>query len=173
MEAAILDYENEGIHLSAPAVRRARGAARRAATPRRSARAGRRTRRRSSRSGDLVRAARARYLLRQPEDYPAARVSLRSASADSFAVIDVSSGELLGTVEAARAFSTVHEGAVYLHLGRSYVVRELDLGGRRALVEPHDAHWYTQPKTETLTVDRAACSTRRDVCGRDAARSAA
>ena len=63
-------------------------------------------------------------------------MSLRSAAPDSFAVIDVSSGELLGSVEAARAFSTVHEGAVYLHLGRSYDVRELDLGGRRALVEP-------------------------------------
>src|SRR3712207_3157471 len=72
------------------------------------------------------------------EDYPAARVSLRSASPDSFAVVDVSSGELLGTVETARAFSTVHDGAVYLHLGRSYEVRELDLESRRALVKPLD-----------------------------------
>ena len=91
-------------------------------------------------------------------------MSLRSASADSFAVIDVSSGELLGSVEAARAFSTVHEGAVYLHLGRSYVVRELDLGGRRALVEPHDAHWYTQPKTETLTWIEQVLDAR-ETCG--------
>ena len=54
------------------------------------------------------------------EDYPAGRVALRSASLDNFALIDSSSGEILGTIEAARAYSTVHEGAIYLHLGRSY-----------------------------------------------------
>jgi DEAD/DEAH box helicase domain-containing protein len=92
---------------------------------------------------------RGQYLLRHPEDYPAARVSLRSASPDSVAVIDVSSGELLGTVESSRAANTIHDGAVYLHLGRSYEVRELDLDARRALVDPFDGNWYTQPKRET------------------------
>src|SRR5690349_253990 len=91
------------------------------------------------------------YLLRHPEDYPAARVSLRSASPDTFAVVDVTAGELLGTVEAARAHSTVHDGAVYLHMGRSFEVRELDLDARRALVTPFDGNWYTQPKKETMT----------------------
>jgi DEAD/DEAH box helicase domain-containing protein len=91
------------------------------------------------------------YLLRSPEDYPAARVSLRSASPDNFAVVDVAAGELLGTVEAARAHSTVHDGAIYLHLGRAYEVRDLDLDARRALVAPFDGNWYTQPKKETTT----------------------
>jgi DEAD/DEAH box helicase domain-containing protein len=98
--------------------------------------------------GDLVE-RRGQYLLRHPEDYPAARVSLRSASPDSVAVVDVSSGELLGTVESSRAANTIHDGAVYLHLGRSYEVRELDLDARRALVNPFDGNWYTQPKRET------------------------
>jgi DEAD/DEAH box helicase domain-containing protein len=98
--------------------------------------------------GDLVE-RRGQYLLRHPEDYPAARVSLRSASPDSVAVVDVSSGELLGTVESSRAANTIHDGAVYLHLGRSYEVRELDLDARRALVDPFDGNWYTQPKRET------------------------
>ena len=53
--------------------------------------------------------------------------------------------------EAARAHSTVHDGAIYLHLGRSYEVRELDLQHRRALVAPFDGDWYTQPKRETDT----------------------
>jgi DEAD/DEAH box helicase domain-containing protein len=91
------------------------------------------------------------YVMRHAADYPAAAVSLRSVSADSFAIVDVSSGELIGTTEAARAHSTVHEGALYLHLGRSYEVRELDLQRRRALVTPSDADWYTQPKRETET----------------------
>jgi DEAD/DEAH box helicase domain-containing protein len=92
------------------------------------------------------------YVLRRPADYPAARVSLRSSSPDSFAIVDVSSGELLGNTEAARAHSTVHDGAIYLHQGRSYEVRELDLENRRALVAPFDGDWYTQPKRETDTI---------------------
>jgi DEAD/DEAH box helicase domain-containing protein len=91
------------------------------------------------------------YVPREPEGYPAAEVSLRSASPESFAIVDVASGELLGSTEAARAHSTVHEGAIYLHLGRSYEVRELDLERRRALVAPFDGDWYTQPKRTTDT----------------------
>jgi DEAD/DEAH box helicase domain-containing protein len=92
-----------------------------------------------------------KFHLRHPEDYPAARVSLRSGSPDSFAVVDLQQGEILGSVDSARAFSTVHDGAVYLHMGRSYSVSELDLHGRRALVEPFSGNWYTQPKKETDT----------------------
>jgi DEAD/DEAH box helicase domain-containing protein len=100
--------------------------------------------------GELVE-RRGKFVLRRPEDYPAARVSLRSASPDSFAVVETQSGEMLGTVETARAFTTVHDGAIYLHQGRSYEVRELDIAGRSALVAPFDGNWYTQPKKETDT----------------------
>ena len=85
------------------------------------------------------------------DDYPAARVALRSASADSFILIDQSSGEVLGQVEAARAFSTIHDGAVYLHMGRSYTVSALDLDGRRAMLEPFDGDYFTQAKRESMT----------------------
>ena len=102
-------------------------------------------------AGELRRRPASTYVLRRHGGYPAADVSLRSASADSFAIVDVSSGELLGSTESSRAHSTVHEGAIYLHLGHSYSVRELDLDRRRALVAPFDGDWYTQPKRETDT----------------------
>jgi DEAD/DEAH box helicase domain-containing protein len=92
------------------------------------------------------------FVPRRADDYPAARVALRSASADSFLLIDASSGEVLGMVEAARAFATIHEGAVYLHLGRSYVVRELDLASRRAVLDPFDGNYFTQTKSESMTI---------------------
>jgi DEAD/DEAH box helicase domain-containing protein len=101
--------------------------------------------------GRLRRRGSGAYVPRDPGEYPAGAVSLRSASPDSFAIIDTSSGELLGTTEAARAFSTVHEGAVYMHQGRSYEVQALDIGRRRALVAEFDGDWYTQPKRETDT----------------------
>jgi DEAD/DEAH box helicase domain-containing protein len=113
--------------------------------------------------GELVE-RRGQYLLRHPEDYPAARVSLRSASRDNVAVVDTSSGELLGTVETSRAANTIHDGAIYLHLGRSYEVAELDLDAGRAFVAPFDGNWYTQPKRETDTeIERLL--DRREVLG--------
>ena len=84
-------------------------------------------------------------------DYPAGRFGLRSATPDSFTVVDVSTGSLLGLVEQERAYSTVHQGAVYLHLGESYRVAELDLENRTALVEPYTGDEYTQAKKDTMT----------------------
>jgi DEAD/DEAH box helicase domain-containing protein len=84
-------------------------------------------------------------------DYPAARVSLRSGDVESFTVVDASTGSLLGLVERERAYSTVHDGAVYLHMGEQYLVEELDLDGRVALVRPASVDWYTQVKKETET----------------------
>ncbi len=85
------------------------------------------------------------------KDYPAARIPLRSTSPDSFSVVDTATGALLGLVERERAYSTVHDGAVYLHLGEPYLVQELDLAARHALVQPFSGDWYTQVKKETMT----------------------
>jgi DEAD/DEAH box helicase domain-containing protein len=99
-------------------------------------------------AGELRRGRGERYLTRTG-DFVASRIALRSSSADSVAVIDATSGEMLGNVEAERAFSTVHPGAIYLHLGRSYEVMELDVGSRRAIVRPFEGDYYTQVKKET------------------------
>src|SRR5262245_7448010 len=85
-------------------------------------------------------------------DYPAARISLRSGDAEAFTVVDRETGSLLGLVERERAYSTVHEGAIYLHLGEQYLVEELDLMGGVAFVAPVRVDWYTQVKKETETV---------------------
>jgi DEAD/DEAH box helicase domain-containing protein len=98
-------------------------------------------------AGELRRAG--GKLLPRRSEFVANRIPLRSASADSVAVIERESGEMLGVVEAERAFTTVHPGAVYLHLGRSYEVEQLDIEGRRAVVSAFDGDWYTRPKKET------------------------
>ena len=84
-------------------------------------------------------------------DYPAARFGLRSASPDVFTVVETENGSVLGTIERERAYSTVHEGAIYLHLGEGYRVVALDLVARSALVEPFAGDYYTQAKKETMT----------------------
>ncbi len=84
-------------------------------------------------------------------DYPAARFSLRSTSPESYAVVEADSGSVLGLVEKERAYSTVHDGAVYLHMGEAYHVLGLDHESRTALVEPFSGDFYTQAKKETMT----------------------
>ncbi len=98
-------------------------------------------------AGELRRAG--GRLLPRDSGFVAAKIPLRSASANSVAVIERDSGEMLGLVETERAFTTIHPGAVYLHLGRSYEVEQLDIEGRRAVVSRFDGDWYTRPKKET------------------------
>jgi DEAD/DEAH box helicase domain-containing protein len=86
------------------------------------------------------------------KDYPAARLSLRSSTPDAITIVEEETGSVLGVVELERAYSTVHEGAVYLHMGESHAVLALDLETRTALVRPFDGDWYTQAKKETTTL---------------------
>ncbi|HEX3174541.1 MAG TPA: DEAD/DEAH box helicase [Solirubrobacterales bacterium] len=146
VEAAILDHENEQIasrHLIAAAYElplsaeddEVFGSAWRERAERLAA------------AGELRRAG--GRLLPRSSEFVASTIPLRSASSDSVAVVDRDSGEMLGLVEAERAFTTIHPGAIYLHLGRSYEVEQLDIDGRRAVVSRFDGDWYTRPKKET------------------------
>jgi DEAD/DEAH box helicase domain-containing protein len=94
-------------------------------------------------------------------DTPAARLSLRSGDAEAFVIVDESTGAVLGTAERERAFSTVHEGAVYLHLGDQYGVTTLDLHTGAALVTPVAVDWYTQARKETETSIVESLQSRR------------
>jgi DEAD/DEAH box helicase domain-containing protein len=80
---------------------------------------------------------------------PHRRVNLRSAGGRTFAIVIEDTGELLGTVDESRAYSQVHPGAVYLHQGEQFEVRELDLVGRVALVSRSDPDFYTQARDTT------------------------
>ena len=84
------------------------------------------------------------------EGYPAGEVSLRSASGEGYDIKDMDhSNALLGTVDAQSAFTMVHEGAVYMHMGESYIVRKLDLEERAAYVQQEDVEHYTDAQTSS------------------------
>ena len=51
--------------------------------------------------------------------------SLRGDGPPEVPVVEADTGTVIGTVDGAAADSTVHEGAVYVHQGRVYVVEEL------------------------------------------------
>jgi DEAD/DEAH box helicase domain-containing protein len=76
--------------------------------------------------------------------YPAQGVNIRSTSGRNYAIINTATNSLLETIESAVAFYQVHQGAVYLHQGDTYLVTKLDLDARTAYVEPADVNYYTR-----------------------------
>ncbi len=94
----------------------------------------------------ILRERNQRWYLSPAIAYPAQAVNIRSTSGKSFDVVDMSTDSLLETVEASVAFFQVHPGAIYLHQGESYLVKELDLNNRTAYTVPADANYYTQTK---------------------------
>ena len=64
-------------------------------------------------------------------------------------VVEAGTGRLLGTVDASSAHTAVHDGAVHLHQGRTYLVRRLDLEDSVALVERADPAYSTMARDTT------------------------
>lgn len=64
-------------------------------------------------------------------------------------IVEVGTGRLLGTVDANAAHGSVHTGAVHLHQGRTYLVRDLDLEDSVALVEQATPSYSTTARDTT------------------------
>jgi DEAD/DEAH box helicase domain-containing protein len=93
-----------------------------------------------------LRQRRGRWYLAPSIAYPAQSINIRSSSGENYAVVDVSTGSLMETVESSVAFFQVHPGAIYLHQGESYLITRLDLTNRVAYAEPTRANYYTETK---------------------------
>ena len=83
-------------------------------------------------------------------------VSLRGGGRQ-LAIIDTLKGEVIGEIDSGRAMKECHEGAIYLHRGRSWEVSELDFAGGEVMVREIRAHFHTRPlsekQTEILSID--------------------
>ena len=83
-------------------------------------------------------------------DYPAGKVSLRTISDDTFTILDAKrENAVIATVDAISALELVYPEAIYLHEGKTFFVRELDLEQKLAYVEPREVDYYTQPVLDT------------------------
>ncbi|MFC7326206.1 DEAD/DEAH box helicase [Marinactinospora rubrisoli] len=74
---------------------------------------------------------------------------IRGAGGPPVQIVDAESGQLLGTVDEAAAHGAVHDGAVYLHQGLSYVVERLDLDDGVALVHGANPEYSTWARDVT------------------------
>ncbi len=93
-----------------------------------------------------LRERRQKFYLSPSVAYPAQSINIRSSSGETIAVVDISTGSLMETVESSVAFFQVHPGAIYLHQGESYLITRLDLTSHIAYAEPTRVNYYTQTK---------------------------
>jgi DEAD/DEAH box helicase domain-containing protein len=83
----------------------------------------------------------------RPGAYPAQEVSLRALRGSRVALLNAAENyRLLEEMELTAAPYRVHPGAIYLHQGESFLVRELDLQVGHAILEPVQVDYYTQPR---------------------------
>jgi DEAD/DEAH box helicase domain-containing protein len=84
------------------------------------------------------------------ENVPATAVSLRTSSDDTLVIHDIGLPDssdpprVIGELDLESVPLMVHEGAIYMHQARSYLVEALDWNGRIAYVRPVDVDYYTR-----------------------------
>ena len=91
------------------------------------------------------------------DKYPAQNVSLRSASTERVLLqvpLSESANEVklqtIGEVDTSSSYWLTHPGAVYMHEGTTYLVKDLDLERHAAVLEPANVDYYTEPRSETV-----------------------
>ncbi|MFJ8668526.1 DEAD/DEAH box helicase [Streptomyces sp. NPDC093600] len=78
---------------------------------------------------------------------------IRGGGGSPVQIVEAATGRLLGTVDEAASHTAVHDGAVHLHQGRTYLVKQLDLKDSVALVEEASPPYSTTARdTTTISV---------------------
>jgi DEAD/DEAH box helicase domain-containing protein len=85
------------------------------------------------------------WAVREP---PFPSVNLRSGSTGEVELRDADD-RLVGTIDEARLWQVAHPGALYLHQGRQYRVREVDATAGVVRLDPHDEPEFTQTRSDT------------------------
>ncbi|KAI0013065.1 P-loop containing nucleoside triphosphate hydrolase protein [Xylariaceae sp. FL0662B] len=82
---------------------------------------------------------------------PSKFVAIRDTEDDHFAIVDISHGRnvVLEELEASRAFFSIYDGAIFLHQGNSYLVRDFQPDRMIAKVEKVQVEWTTQQRDFT------------------------
>jgi DEAD/DEAH box helicase domain-containing protein len=86
---------------------------------------------------------------------------IRSSGGSPVQLVDGPTGRVVGTVDAGAAHGTAHAGAVYVHMGETWLVGELDLDERVAVMERTDVDYSTSAREVTdirVTAERERTS---------------
>ena len=56
----------------------------------------------------------------------------------------------IGEVDGSSSYWMTHPGAVYMHEGTTYLVKDLDLEHHIAILQPTNVDYYTEPRQEVI-----------------------
>ena len=88
----------------------------------------------------------------QEDSYPAASLSLRSATSENFVIhdiTDVANPQVIGQMDRRTAPTLIFPQAIYFHLGEPYQVQELDHEKMRCYVKRVEVDYYTDGDAAT------------------------
>ena len=83
--------------------------------------------------------------------YPAEKVSIRTSSAENVVIVDTTANRniVIGEIDKPSAKLLVFDGAIYIHRGAQYVVRQLDLENSRCYIEESRENYFTDSIVKT------------------------
>jgi DEAD/DEAH box helicase domain-containing protein len=86
----------------------------------------------------------------QHDSYPAATLSMRSATSETYEIVDITNERrphLIGTMDRHSASALIFPGAIYFHGGQSYIVESLDTEKFQCFVKIANADYYTESES--------------------------
>lgn len=78
--------------------------------------------------------------------HPGDLADLRSTGGRQVVLMEQDTGRVVSTVDAGRAHTAAHRGAVYVHLGETWLVTELDLDAQVAVLRREDPGYDTNAR---------------------------
>ncbi|GAA6037733.1 hypothetical protein JCM8097_002314 [Rhodosporidiobolus ruineniae] len=98
--------------------------------------------------------------------YPAKAVPIRTTEDEYYTIVDVTGGrnKVIEEVETSRAIFTTYEGAVFMHMGRTYLVKEVNHDRKLARIEEASMDWRTRQRDFT-NIDPVEALTIREIHG--------
>ncbi|GAA5861985.1 hypothetical protein JCM8547_001547 [Rhodosporidiobolus lusitaniae] len=98
--------------------------------------------------------------------YPAKAVPIRTTEDEYYTIVDVTGGrnQVIEEIETSRAIFTTYEGAVFMHMGRTFLVREVNHDRKLARIEEAAMEWRTRQRDYT-NIDPVEALTIREVQG--------
>jgi len=87
----------------------------------------------------------------QDRSYPAENVSIRSADAGNFVIIDRTGGSrrVIGEMDRSSVPILLHTNAIYIHGSAQYTVLEVDWDKQTVWIEQSKVNYYTDAETKT------------------------
>jgi len=74
---------------------------------------------------------------------PASQVNIRGSGEENVRLVEEETEKVIERISWKRAIEETFEGAVYLHLAKTYIVKKLDLDNRFAILSQKETEYYT------------------------------